>query len=398
MKRKSTLTWAALVTVLGITMVAGARRAWAPGRSTSRLEPIAVPIRLAIARRTPDGDVDVVRYDGTDWITLVPTSTLSAQTDGGRTYDPEIEALVLDDELSMIGLGVRYCTPSLQEVENCGAPVGYVYDTASARLVPLGAAGSVLPLAWLDNGLLIVEDLLAGRALLYQPSDGSTRPIPGFHTANGSSALPQSVAPGDVSVAVSAAASQAFLRLATPGAGTAVAIPGTPSPYGSPWMAFDSGGDDFALVRLRDGGDNVIGAGELQLLHRSDAGWSLPTPVTDSADHLDFSPAWAAGGGRIAFLRAAASPWRSGTVTASDALQAGLMVYDRQTATTSSLLAQDRLRRQLIVPGGETVAALLEDDAGSLHVKLVDLETARTRWAVPDQGRTAHTAVAAPRE
>ena len=85
-------------------------------------------------------------------------------------------------------------------------------------------------------------------------------------------------------------------------------------------------------------------------------------------------------------------------MTASDALQAGLMVYDRQTATTSSLLAQDRLRRQLIVPGGETVAALLEDDAGSMHVKLVDLETARTRWAVPDQGRTAHTAVAAPRE
>ena len=357
---------------------------------------VAVPTELAIARRTSTGEVDVIRFNGAEWATIVPSDTIGVRTIGAIDYEPEVVSVVPNSDFSKLGLLVRFCTSEDVEYESCSGS-GYVYDVSEESLVSIDEDNPVAPAAWLSNGSLLVEDVLEGRAKLLTPYTTTLAVIPAADSIYTMSELPDGVSSDETLVLYSAAGGEKLLRLATPDAGTAIPVPGTPSAYNTSWMTFDQSGRSIAVIRIREDEDNLLGGGRLQLLQKATSTWSRPTTITES-DFMDFSPSWAAGGAMIVFLRALKTPWKSGAVTSSEDLKASVVLYDLAgTGTGTVVLTDDVIRRSLIVPGALGTAAFLEDDDGVMHTKLLDVTTTESNWAISEEGNTEHTALGAPR-
>jgi hypothetical protein len=113
---------------------------------------------------------------------------------------------------------------------------------------------------------------------------------------------------------------------------------------------------------------------------------------------FDFSPAWASNGQKVVFLRADANAWQAtpgNFGVLSEDLPAGVTVYDLGTATFTQLLANDSIRRNLIVPGAGGIAAYLETTPDGVKLRLVDLADGHV--TLPLQDETVHTAIGYPR-
>jgi hypothetical protein len=337
-----------------------------PAPAIRGAEPPGLPTGTAVARQDAAG-VDVVMWDGRAWITVLPSSAIVPLELGADTYAPRIESVLVSPDGARLGLWVVYCAPSVTERDACTAR-GYTYGIGARTLSELGP--DVAPVAWLHDGDLLVENFGLGFAAVVDPGTGRTTPIDGPDAPYALSQVASGVSPDDDRVLFSGEDGDGIIRRS---AGS-ITLLGAPTAHNTSWLAFDPAGELAARARIRPGEDNRLGGGELQLFAPTGA---LSATVPAAPDDLDFSPAWAYGGARLAFLRGDASALRRDAPAAgvdAEALPAGLQLYDVGTGRTRRLLVPDLVRRDLVVPGAGRIALLRQPLAGRMTAHWVDLD------------------------
>lgn len=387
--RSILITGALLVTIV-TALLWSSRRVQTPQSAT-----VSAPENLTIARASSGGTADALYYDGADWQTLVPSTTLASETFSGTVYSPRIVSIIPRSDFSKVAMLVNSCAITTAEFDSCTSK-GYIYDVVGESLDSIDDQGgdTLAPIAWLGNGNLLVQAVLNGNGWVYDVTNQTTTIVPAPDDKYSLPVFPEGLSPNGELVAYSGRIAEKVLPL-TPGTGAATVIPGTPSPYNTGSMVFNPSGTLIALVRLRGNEDNVSGGGSLQIA--TVGGFSQPIIVTSSTNVMDFSPVWVDGGDGLAFLRGNATAWRSAPTSQDDPMPATLMFYDVSLATTSTILGSGVVRTDLVAPEAGSVVATREYDQGLMHVRVVDVSTGDSDWAIasdPDE----HTAIGAPRQ
>jgi hypothetical protein len=167
-----------------------------------------------------------------------------------------------------------------------------------------------------------------------------------------SSGIPALDPSGD-RVLVSAADGDGVLTIDT---GRMVWFEGGPASHTTSWMSFGPGGDRAAIVRIRAGMANTMGAGQLKVFNTQSG--DLLYDVTPEGS-MDFSPVWSTSTGELLFLRQDAASFASAQNPDSLISFASVQSYDAATGITTQILPADRPRKGLFVVGSPLMIAYL---------------------------------------
>jgi hypothetical protein len=238
-----------------------------------------------------------------------------------------------------------------------------------------------------------VENYMVGVGAIFDPESGvlveleAPDPDEGYMLSR----LPEGVTADGQRLVFSGEGGDGLVDLAS-GVVTRLSVTET---HASSWMALDPAGWLAAVVMSRPGEDNRVGAGVLSLFDA--AGYLTATVTTDRAS-MDWSPAWAGGGAKLAFLRSPAGLLRTDPGAYGSDLQevpAALTVYDLATGAENTIPTGSERIRDVLVPGAGDVIVFRQLVAGSYKAFAVPLAGGEPVPLLVDD--FAHTAVAAPR-
>lgn len=346
-----------------------------------------VPTGLSVARAQASG-VDAVRWDGDAWVSLVPSSAIPTETFGPDVYLPRITSIVPNDAFTLVGLNVLYCSPTIVEGDSC-YDKGVLYNTALDTATELTHnESSLAPVAWMPDGQLLVENYLAGYGLIYDTVSLASTPLGIGHSDYSLPRLPQGLSASGSQLLYSSEDGERIYNLSS---GTSISLPHPQSAYNTAEMVFDPTESLAAVVQIPEGRGASLG-GQISIF--STTGTSAPNSPDATDIHIDFSPAWANGGQKLVFLRANRTDLQRDPEAYGADLQtlpAAVVEYDLASGVTTTLVPDGQIRRALVVPGNNNIAAYLEDSAGVLKVFGLSLPSGTPTLLLTDEAE--HTAL-----
>ncbi len=337
--------------LLGLVLVLGA--GWALSQRQVGRGQAQVPAGLAIARRSAGG-VDVVGWDGSGWDALLAEGRLTALTEGGHSYSPEIQQVLPSPTGARLALAVGYCSAEIAQGSEPAHPClmggrAFIYDRAADVLQPLQRSPTepLLPFRWQDEQTLLVSEGDALTLLRYTVGSGALTPLA---IPDGDIVLPATSDGMTADGALLAYSAEDAERIWQEGAATSQVVPGGPSDHNAVWLSFSrqQPGSQARLALVAPTLATALGAGALRIFEPA-TGAVTQVPAT-SALAFDHSPAWAESE-RLAFLRGDGDSWQPGLFgESSERMPAALMTFDLASGAQSEILPADAVRRALAAP------------------------------------------------
>lgn len=367
MERRAAVLFTAILSVAltGLLVVFYSSRTNYEGASISSGSS-GMPVGLMIARAMSNTtEVDVVRWDGSDWQQVVAPSTLAPVVEGVWTFAPHsIIELYPDSTTTHIGLWVMYCTvPRVPDTEDC-IPYTFVYDTSTSAATQIEFDDFIAPIGWLDNGVsLLLLDVLGGFGLIYNALTTEISEIGAPIEMDEFASGPYAIHRASRRVLVSGSAGDGVVNVDT-GASTWFTALGV-GPHLSSSMSFSPDGTRAVVSRVRSGQDNQLGAGVMNIFDTTSG--ALLQSITNSDDWMDFAPVWDEVQGRILFLRADARVFDSDPNPDSISMSTSVQSFDIATGVTTELLPADRARHSLQIANDGVPVFIGEVSGSGIH-------------------------------
>jgi hypothetical protein len=304
-----------------------------------------IPDTLVVARSS-GSEVDVIRWDGAAWSTLVPTNTLVSLIQDAHTYTPRIIKVIPDKRFDNIAIGVLYCADTATEFDSC-FDHALIYNAPLDQLTLLASpSGELLvPLRWSSLGTLFAYDF--GRGLVEYDAASSTFVPSGMNPGDYTLAADQTGFTADDNLV--AYSDEDSERIWSRIQGISQPIPGPASHFNTLWMSFsrDVAPADPKLAIVSQTMATALGGGALRIY---DLATATISTVSTSPAPFDYNPAWV-DSTRVAFLRGDGEMWGPGVYGSySELMPSSIQLYDMTTNSVTELIAANGIRRGLIAP------------------------------------------------